>query len=179
MNANKKNDMTDIDIKQMMDVMSIVCNKLDDQAIQLSAIAAQVLEQNEKLNEITPQSEYIGTKELERRFDIKERSQKSYRGRIKNPLPYHQDIENGKVVKRTKMSEITELELQRLEAKYTRALSKKEIAHELGDISIRTLDRRIESAQDIPSYIKSKTGHVVFPISAVVIYFSEQLIRTA
>ena len=179
MNSNKKNDMTDIDIKQIIDVMSNVCNKLDDQAIQLSTITAQIIEQNEKLNALTPQSEYIGTKELERRFDINERAQKSYRGRIKNPLPCHQDIENGKVVKRKKMSEITELELQRLEAKYTRALSKKEMAHELGDISLRTLERRIEYAQDIPSYIKTKTGYVVFPISAVVIYFSERLIRTA
>ena len=105
MNSNKKN-MTDIDIEQIIDVMSIVCNKLDDQAIQLSTIAAQMIAQNEKLNALTPQSEYIGTKELERRFDIKERSQKSYRGRIKNPLPYHQDIENGKISYR--VSEVEE-----------------------------------------------------------------------
>jgi hypothetical protein len=65
-----------------------------------------MIEQNNKLNEITVQTEYIGTKELERRFDIKERSQKSYRGRIKNPLPYHQDIENGKIS--YKVSEVEE-----------------------------------------------------------------------
>ncbi len=77
------------------------------------------------------------------------------------------------------MNNITELELKRLETKYTRALNKKEMAHELGDISLRTLDRRIESASDIPNYIKSKTGIIMFPISAVVLYFSERLIRTA
>lgn len=97
MNTIKKNDTTDIDIKQIIDVMNIMCNKLDDQAIQLSTIAAQMIEQNEKPNALSSQSEYIGTKELERRFDIKEKSQKSYLGRIKNPLPYHQDIENGKI----------------------------------------------------------------------------------
>ena len=76
------------------------------------------------------------------------------------------------------MNNIVELELKRLEAKYTRALSKKEMAHELGDISLRTLERRIESAQDVPNYIKTKTGNIVFPIGAVVMYFSERLICT-
>jgi len=56
-----------------------------------------MIEQSEKLNSIALPSEYIGTKELERRFDIKERSQKAYRGRIRNPLPYYQDVENGKI----------------------------------------------------------------------------------
>ncbi len=77
------------------------------------------------------------------------------------------------------MSEITELEMKRLENKYKRALTKKEMAHELGDISIRTLDRRIDTAQDVPSYIKSKTGMIMFPISSVALYFSNQIIRTA
>jgi len=76
------------------------------------------------------------------------------------------------------MSDIEKLELKRLEDKYTRALSKKDMAHELGEISLRTLERRIESAEDIPNYIKTKTGSVVFPISSVVLYFSERLIRT-
>ena len=76
------------------------------------------------------------------------------------------------------MSEITELELNRLEKKYTRALNKKEMAHELGDISMRTLDRRIAASQDIPNYIKTKTGAIMFPISSVVLYFSERLIKT-
>ena len=76
------------------------------------------------------------------------------------------------------MSKTTEIELKRLEAKYTRALNKKEMAHELGDISLRTLERRIEAASDIPEYIKTKTGNIMFPISAVVLYFSERLVRT-
>jgi len=100
------NDMSKYDVEQLLDVIKIINNKLDNQSIQLSTIAAQVLEQNEKLNALTPQSEYIGTKELEKRFDIKERSQKAYRGRVKNPLPFHQDVENGKIS--YKVSEIEE-----------------------------------------------------------------------
>jgi hypothetical protein len=100
------NDTTKYDIEKLLDVIKIMNNKLDNQTIQLSTIAAQVLEQNEKLNALTPQSEYIGTKELEKRFDIKERSQKAYRGRVKNPLPFHQETENGKI--RYKVSEIEE-----------------------------------------------------------------------
>ena len=80
--------------------------KIEQQHIQLSIIAAQMIEQNKKLNALAQQSEYIGTKELEKRFDIKERSQKSYRGRIKDPLPYYQDVENGKIS--YKVSEIEE-----------------------------------------------------------------------
>lgn len=74
--------------------------------ILICIIAAQMIEQNEKLNSITIQSEYIGVKELEKRFNIKERSQKSYRGRIKNPLPFYQDTKNGKI--RYKVTEIEE-----------------------------------------------------------------------
>ncbi len=77
------------------------------------------------------------------------------------------------------MSDIAQLELERLEKKYTRALNKTEMAHELGNISIRTLDRRIEASHDIPNYIKSKSGVIMFPISAVVLYFSGHIIKTA
>ena len=77
------------------------------------------------------------------------------------------------------MSEVTALELKRLEDKYTRALKKPELAHELGGISMRTLERRIESAEDIPSYIKTKTGAIIFPISAVAIYLSQKQVRIA
>jgi len=71
--------------------------KIEQQGIQLSTITAQMIVQNEKLNTLSPERKYIGTKELERRFDIKERSQKAYRGRIKNPLPFYQEMENGKI----------------------------------------------------------------------------------
>lgn len=74
---------------------------------------------------------------------------------------------------------IYELELQRLENKYTRALTKKEVAHELGGISLKTLDRRIAQAIDIPQYKELRTGRVLFPISAVATYLSQGLVRTA
>jgi hypothetical protein len=34
---------------------------------------------------------------LAKRFDINLGSQKNLRGRVNNPLPYHQDMENGKI----------------------------------------------------------------------------------
>jgi hypothetical protein len=96
---NNENDIYLEEIKKLQNIIK-------EQTIQLSAIAAQMIEQNKKLNSITIQSEYIGVKELERRFDIKERSQKAYRGRVKNPLPFHQDVENGKIS--YKVSEVEE-----------------------------------------------------------------------
>ena len=93
---------TDIYLEEIKKLHNII----NRQSIQLSAIAAQMIAQNEKLDNIIIPSEYIGVKELERRFDIKERSQKSYRGRVVNPLPFYQENENAKI--RYKVSEIEE-----------------------------------------------------------------------
>jgi len=82
---------------KVFDEIQKLHQKIEQQGIQLSTIAAQMIEQNEKMNALTQQTEYIGTKELARRFDIKERSQKAYRGRIKNPLLFYQEMENGKI----------------------------------------------------------------------------------
>jgi len=68
-------------------------------------------------------------------------------------------------------------ETLRLEAKYHRALSRKEVAHELG-ISIKTLERRMEQVADIPQYKELRTGRVLFPISCVATYLSQGLIQT-
>ena len=99
-----KNTPLNIPTDKIFNELQKLHQKIEQQHIQLSIITAQMIEQNKKLNALTQQSEYIGTTELEKRFDIKKRSQKSYRGRIKNPLPYHQDVENGKI--RYKVSEI-------------------------------------------------------------------------
>lgn len=69
-------------------------------------------------------------------------------------------------------------EMLRLEAKYHRALSKKEVAHELG-ISMNTLNRRLENCEDLPEYKELRTGRLIFPISAVATYLSQDLIKTA
>jgi len=101
-----KNLLLNIPADKVFDEIQKLHQKIEQQGIQLSAIAAQVIEQNEKLNTLTPQSKYLNTKELEKRFDIKERSQKAYRGRIKNPLPFYQDGAGGKI--RYKVSEVEE-----------------------------------------------------------------------
>ena len=41
---------------------------------------------------------YITVKEFEKMFNISSSSQRDYRSRLKNPLPYHQKIEGGKIV---------------------------------------------------------------------------------
>lgn len=69
-------------------------------------------------------------------------------------------------------------EVARLEAKYHRALSKKEVCHELGNISLKTLERRMEKAVDLPEYKELRTGRIIFPISAVATYLSQGLVRT-
>ena len=101
-----KNTLLNIPADKVFDEIQKLHQKIEQQGIQLSTIAAQMIEQNEKMNALTQQTEYIGVKELERSFDIKERSQKSYRGRIKNPLPYYQEVDNGKIS--YKVSEIKE-----------------------------------------------------------------------
>ena len=92
-----KNTLPNISMDEVFEEIEKLHQQIEQQGIQLSTIAAHMIEQNEKLNALTIQSEYVGTKELERRFNIKERSQKAYRGRVHNPIPYYQDIENGKI----------------------------------------------------------------------------------
>ena len=75
-------------------------------------------------------------------------------------------------------SNLFQAELTRLEAKYGKALSKKEMAHEL-DIGLKTLERRIISCEDIPEYKELRTKRVIFPLTAVATYLSMGLIKTA
>lgn len=75
------------------------------------------------------------------------------------------------------MSELTQLEIDRLESKYHRALCKTEVAHEMG-ISLSTLDRRIKKAEDLPLYKVTKMGTILFPLSAVALYLTEDLVRS-
>ena len=76
------------------------------------------------------------------------------------------------------MSKTLQLEMQRLESKYHRALTKKEVAAELG-ISLSTINRRIESAIDIPGYKETRTGTLLFPLSSVAVFLSSGLVRSA
>lgn len=73
---------------------------------------------------------------------------------------------------------LIKLEMDRLDEKYHRALTKKEVAHELGGISIKTLDKRIEKSEDIPRYKQLRTGRLMFPLAAVAEYLTGDLIQT-
>ncbi len=73
---------------------------------------------------------------------------------------------------------LQKLEMQRLDEKYHRALTKKEVAHELGGISIKTLDKRLEKAEDIPRYKELRTGRLIFPLSSVAEYLTQGLVQT-
>ena len=57
-------------------------------------------------NVLRPPKVYISVKELENSYCISESQQKGLRGRIKNPLPFYQDGQGGKI--RYKVSEIEE-----------------------------------------------------------------------
>lgn len=49
---------------------------------------------------------FLTVKELENMYSISQSQQKGLRGRIKNPLPYYQEMENGKIS--YKVSEVEE-----------------------------------------------------------------------
>ena len=74
--------------------------------------------------------------------------------------------------------ETVQLEMNRLENKYHRAMTKREVAEELG-ISISTMDRRIKQAIDIPRYKETRTGTYLFPLSEVALFLSSDLVRSA
>lgn len=57
----------------------------------------EVLKLEEKMKEIQVKK-YITVDEFEKMFNISKSSQRDYRSRLKNPLPYHQKIEKGKIV---------------------------------------------------------------------------------
>ena len=83
-----------------------------------------------------------------------------------------------KVTLEVKVGDPYQTEVVRLEAKYGRVLSKKEMAHELG-ISIKTLTERMHKGVDIPEYKETALGRHIFPISAVAAYLSKGLIKTS
>jgi len=73
---------------------------------------------------------------------------------------------------------LTELEMNRLESKYKKALNITQCASEL-NISKRTLQRRIESNIDLPMYKEQTVGGVLFPLSSVAQYLTSGLVQTA
>lgn len=57
----------------------------------------EVMKLEEKMKEIQVKK-FITTEEFEKIYNISKSSQRDYRGRLYNPLPYHQKIAKGKIV---------------------------------------------------------------------------------
>ena len=66
----------------------------------------KILEQNEQFDEVNDieyqmkkiqSKKYITTKEMEDIYNISISSQKDYRGRLNDPLPFHQKVVRGKI----------------------------------------------------------------------------------
>ncbi len=76
-----------------------------------SASKKEIREDIDKLredvnNKLTLPKAYISVRELSEQYSISESQQKGLRGRIKNPLPFYQDGQGGKI--RYKVSEVEE-----------------------------------------------------------------------
>ena len=52
----------------------------------------------DKEMKVIQEKKYITVNEFEKMFNISKSSQRDYRSRLKNPLPYHQKIAKGKIV---------------------------------------------------------------------------------
>ncbi len=80
-------------------------------SVMQSASKREIREDIDRLREdinqkMTLPKVYISVKELGEQYSISESQQKGLRGRIKNPLPFYQDGQGGKI--RYKVSEVEE-----------------------------------------------------------------------
>lgn len=80
-----------------------IIEQYDVPLIKLNKILEQS-EQFEEVNDIEYQmkkmqsKKYLTSKELVEVYNISESSQKNYRGRLNDPLPFHQKVPRGKIV---------------------------------------------------------------------------------
>jgi len=93
-NSNTKKLENSIEIIQ--NVQFIMQQSIDKVLEEQKKVLKEIQEKNKKID-LVSDIKYVGTKELDRIFDIKIRTQKNLRGRVENPLPFHQDVENGKI----------------------------------------------------------------------------------
>lgn len=96
-------DNIDEKINKVVDIFEYIENKNHKLLIKLN----NLLDEKDKDKDINRLEEeikliqnkkYITVKEFEKMFNISSSSQRDYRSRLKNPLPYHQKVENGKIV---------------------------------------------------------------------------------
>ena len=92
------------------ELFTLFLNKIDalQQTIQtnhheIASLRQSLEEANEKLMEHSPKK-FLTVKQLEQLYSISESQQKNLRGRIRDPLPYHQEMHGGKI--KYKVSEV-------------------------------------------------------------------------
>jgi hypothetical protein len=97
------NDNIDEKIDKVIDIFEYVENKNYQILIKLN----NLLDEKDKDKDIKKLEEeikliqnkkYITVNEFEKIFNISKSSQRDYRSKLRNPLPYHQKIEGGKIV---------------------------------------------------------------------------------
>ena len=90
-------------IKEAQEIFNFVSKKNINLMIQLNNLLdkedknIEVLKLEEKMKEIQVKK-FITTDEFEKIYNISKSSQRDYRSRLYNPLPYHQKIAKGKIV---------------------------------------------------------------------------------
>ena len=84
-------------MREIQDMQFAMQQFMEKTSEEQKKVLKEIQQKNEKTDLVTDDIEYIGTKELAKKFDIKIGSQKNLRGRVNNPLPFHQDINNGKI----------------------------------------------------------------------------------
>jgi len=91
------------DWKEKDRLNSITTGKYDKPLIKLNNLLKQkdryeeILEIEKQMTKIQSKKN-ISVKEFAEIYNISKTSQQNYRGRIHNPLPYHQKVEGGKII---------------------------------------------------------------------------------
>ena len=102
LNGDLENNI-DEKIDKVIDIFEYIENKNYQLLIKIN----NLLDEKDKDKDINKLEEeikliqnkkYITVKEFEKMFNISSSSQRDYRSRLKNPLPYHQKVEGGKIV---------------------------------------------------------------------------------
>lgn len=96
-------DNIDEKIDKVIDIFEYIENKNYQLLIKINNLLNEK-EKDKDINKLEEEikliqnKKYITVKEFEKMFNISSSSQRDYRSRIKNPLPYHQKVEGGKIV---------------------------------------------------------------------------------
>jgi hypothetical protein len=91
------------ELNELLEIFDYIEEKNDKLLIKLN----NLLDEKDKDNDINKLEEeikliqnkkYITVNEFEKMFNVSKSSQRDLRSRLRNPLPYHQKIEGGKIV---------------------------------------------------------------------------------